>query len=753
MAAFRFALGGWLDANRNIGFEATFFSIDQRTNNFSASSDAGGSPMLAFPFINQTPGNVGPALMPITTPGAFNGDINIGSSLSLWGTELNGVFCLLRTTGGFEFTVLAGFRYLDLIEHLNIQTDSQSLADNTLTSFFDNLSTRNQFYGGQLGTRVTWQSDRLAFDITGKVALGVTCETVDVQGTTVQFPGNSFTPNVYPGGLFAQQSNMGRSTASQFGLVPSVELKLSYAMTPRCRLFVGYDFMYWNQVVRPGSQIDRNINLTQSAVLNNGTPALTDFDRQVFARVVPEGHYLCRVDKPRGRFRTRFRARLAEAYSPGMGRPAIDPVRMLKILFLRFHYKLSDRQVMERITTDVAFRWFLAFPVGWQVPNHTGGTYFRKRIGAERFAQVFQELISQAREAGLVKDRLRLKDATHLFADVADVQPLQLAAQVRERLLQAATPFFPDWVDEQRKQIETLRQTTAEFADDERLAARLEHLREMATQLHERCPQWPRTPATEDRVASAAQALDLVAKLLADRAPGAQDRLVSAMDPEARVGKHGGYFVGYLLDMTIDPDSELITNVNVLPGNGAEAADAITLIRQEEAAQGNDVAALSMDGSGYNGPVLRELSDPQGLNLDVTVPPPAPAARTTFGPERFSLTIIDAQARRSDVPERPNHSTAAAAPAKTQVTAISSRRRSVSLVRYGRSAWRIPTASGDASSSKTTTKRNTGKSRKRPARRSTRKRDGRTPRSNANWAKSCGITGHGERAFVDWPKC
>jgi len=81
----------------------------------------------------------------------------------------------------------------------------------------------------------------------------------------------------------------------------------------------------------------------------------------------------------------------------------------------------------------------------------------------------------------------------------------------------------------------------------------------------------------------------------------------------------------------------------VLPGNGPEAADAITLIRQEEAAQGNDVEGLSMDGAGYNGPVLRELTDPQGLNLDMTVPPPTPPQRTTFGPERFSLTVIDAQ--------------------------------------------------------------------------------------------------------------
>lgn len=371
-------------------------------------------------------------------------------------------------------------------------------------------------------------------------------------------------------------------------------------------------------------------------------PPLPDFDRQVFEIVIPTEHYLRRVAEQIDF--ERFRARLAEAYSVGLGRPAIDPVRMLKILFLRFHFKLSDRQVMARLETDMAFRWFVGLSVRDKVPNHTDGTYFRKRIGVERFAKVFQDLVTQAREAGLVKDRLRLKDATHLIADVADVQPLQLAAQVRERLLQAAAPFFSAWVNEQRAQIETLRQTTAEFPDDERLAARVEQLREMAGQLREHAAQLTPAASSDRPRLRLRHALELADKLLADRSdPHAKDRLASAADPDARVGKHGGYFVGYLLDMAIDADSELITSLNVLPGNGPEAADAIALIRQEETAQGNDVAGLSMDGAGYNGPLLQELTDPDGLNLDMTVPPPTLQERTTYGPERFSLTIIDVQ--------------------------------------------------------------------------------------------------------------
>jgi len=384
-------------------------------------------------------------------------------------------------------------------------------------------------------------------------------------------------------------------------------------------------------------------------LVDHKTPLLSDLDRQVFDVIVSQEHYLRQVAEHVDF--ERFRPRLAEAYSLRMGRPAIDPVRMLKILFLRFHYKLSDRQVMERTKTDMGFRWFLGLGLYEKVPNHTDGTYFRKRVGVERFAQILQDLVGLAREAGLVRDRLRLKDATHLIADVARAGPLQLAAQVREGLLQAAAPLFPDWAAQQRVDIDLLRQTTAEFADEERLAARIEYLRGMAVQIRERVAEEEATTATNRAQERLQRVLKVVDKLLADQAdPEGKDKLASNVDPDARAGWHHQYFVGYLLDMALDADSGIITSVNVLPGNGPEAADAVVLIQQEEAAQNNDVAGLSMDGVGYNGPVLRELTDPNGLNLDVTVPPPKVPPRSTFGPDRFTLTVINDTQREVTCP-------------------------------------------------------------------------------------------------------
>src|SRR5205823_6929458 len=75
------------------------------------------------------------------------------------------------------------------------------------------------------------------------------------------------------------------------------------------------------------------------------------------------------------------------------------------------------------------------------------------------------------------------------------------------------------------------------------------------------------------------------------------------------------------------------------------------LIGQEEQAHGNDVGCLSMAGVGYNGPVLRELTDPDGLNLDVIVPPPQAGPRKTFAPERFALRVIDERTAELTCPQ------------------------------------------------------------------------------------------------------
>jgi transposase len=367
-------------------------------------------------------------------------------------------------------------------------------------------------------------------------------------------------------------------------------------------------------------------------MLCNLIPTLPESDQAIYLRVVPEDHYLRKV--AHAVHWDGFRETLAPYYSPDMGRPGEDPVVMLKLLYLSYHHNLSDRQVIERAQTDLAFRWFLQFPLIWTTPDPSSLCVFRGRLGVKGFREIFRQVVREAREHGVVKDRLRIKDATHVIGNLAVPTALALVAQTRDKLLAAAEPFAPQLVAGERVNLEMLREATKQHKPAERLVTRLVQLREMLVWADKVTP--PEEADTNRAWQVFRAQLDLAHKILDDQEhPEAGHRTLSTTDPDARRGKHGAFFEGYLTDLTMDADSEIITEVNVLAANGDEAADAVELIRQEEEAHGNDVQAASIDGVGFNGPLLRELEDPEGLNVDTYVPVPEEPETGLFTPRDF----------------------------------------------------------------------------------------------------------------------
>lgn len=367
---------------------------------------------------------------------------------------------------------------------------------------------------------------------------------------------------------------------------------------------------------------------------------MTEAERLLYEQIVPEDHFLRRllqvVDFDS------FRPLLAAAYSPNLGRRPLEPVVLLKLEVLARQYKLSDREVLRGARVNLAYRLFLGLSLHSPLPHHTLMTYFRQRLGPERLQQVFDALVGQARRLGLVNDRLRLKDATHIIANIAVPSTIRLVAEVRDQLLKALRPFAAERAATEEQRAAAIRQGSADARDEERLLQRVTHVRAVlawadAVPQQEAFAQG--SPASQDQLRAA---LTLAHKVLADRDdPQAGDKVVSAQDPEARRGKHGDWYDGYVLDVAMDADSEIITAVNVLPANGDEGADAAHLIAQEEQAHGNDVAAVSIDGAGYRGTVLRELTDPAGLNVQVFTPPRDTPPARGFPPERFTLTVLD----------------------------------------------------------------------------------------------------------------
>ena len=157
----------------------------------------------------------------------------------------------------------------------------------------------------------------------------------------------------------------------------------------------------------------------------------TELDEVSFAKLLPAAHSLRRL-KTAIDFEP-FRALVADCYAPGVGAPAADPVRRLKLRLLQFQYDLLDSQVLRHAQVNVAVRFFLELSVDRPLPVPSLLSQFRPRLGEERFTRVFTDLVRQARAQGLVKDRRRVKEATHLSANSAIPSTWWWVAQTRER--------------------------------------------------------------------------------------------------------------------------------------------------------------------------------------------------------------------------------------------------------------------------------------------------------------------------------
>jgi hypothetical protein len=63
-----------------------------------------------------------------------------------------------------------------------------------------------------------------------------------------------------PGGVLAQNSNIGVYERNRFAVVPEVNLNLHYDLAPWARLNLGYTFIYLSRAVQPGLVLDRSVN-------------------------------------------------------------------------------------------------------------------------------------------------------------------------------------------------------------------------------------------------------------------------------------------------------------------------------------------------------------------------------------------------------------------------------------------------------------------------------------------------------------
>jgi Transposase DDE domain/Transposase domain (DUF772) len=289
------------------------------------------------------------------------------------------------------------------------------------------------------------------------------------------------------------------------------------------------------------------------------------------------------------------------------GRRSVPPSVVAVVMVLQRLEGLSDREAVERYCFDN--RWRYAAGVGgydsdgWTGFAHTVLVDMRERLrrsGAPN--RIFDAARDAAKEAGLV-GRKRVLDSTPLYDAVATMDTVTLIRSAIRGVLKVA--------------------------DDELVIALRAVLSSGDDYASSAKPQidWDDEAAREaliDRVAKDAHAcllvldgaelapqVTLAATLLAtvvgqDIEEGddatfrivrgvAKDRIISTVDPDARHGHktQARGFDGYKGHAAIDPDSEIITETLVTPGNAGDASVAENLISDLLGHEGTDTESPS----------------------------------------------------------------------------------------------------------------------------------------------------------------
>src|SRR4051812_15653863 len=102
------------------------------------------------------------------------------------------------------------------------------------------------------------------------------------------------------------------------------------------------------------------------------------------------------------------------------GRPSIDPVVFFKFqLILFFEGIRSERKLIETASLNLAHRWYLAYALDQELPDHSSLTRIRQRLGIDTFQRFFEQIVDLCQDAGLVWGRELYVDATKVEANAA----------------------------------------------------------------------------------------------------------------------------------------------------------------------------------------------------------------------------------------------------------------------------------------------------------------------------------------------
>ena len=297
----------------------------------------------------------------------------------------------------------------------------------------------------------------------------------------------------------------------------------------------------------------------------------------------------------------------ADLYCSDNGRPSVAPSLLATALLLQAYEGVCDEEAKARADFDL--RWKVALGVGLEERPFAKSTLqlFRARlILHERVRMVFGQSLAFARRTGYLRSR-KLKvvlDTTYVLGRGAVKDTYNLLADGIVNLARALAADTYSNPEEWAREYDLGRyfgsslkaEAGIDWDDPEARQAFLEGVVADADRLllvaREAMEELPADGPERGRLHDAAALLErLLLQDIERREDGARlkqgvspDRVVSVHDPEMRHGRKSASkrFEGHKAAVAVDPESQLLTAVDVLAGNAPDHERALELVEQAE---------------------------------------------------------------------------------------------------------------------------------------------------------------------------
>ena len=350
-----------------------------------------------------------------------------------------------------------------------------------------------------------------------------------------------------------------------------------------------------------------------------------------------------------------------ELYCDDNGRESVPPSLLATALLLQTYDRVSDAEAKQRADFDI--RWKVALGIEVEARPFAKSTLqlFRARlILHEKARGVFERSLQFARETGYLKGR-RMKvalDTTYILGRGAVKDTYNLLADGIVKLMRGLCELegrdLEQWAaaNGYRRYVAASVKGEAciDWDDGTARAALLGEIVADGYRLLElsRRAQEPldEDSAERQRIAEASQLLGLLLVQDVERTEEgvclkegvSRDRMVSVHDPEMRHGHKSSSkrFEGHKASVAVDTDSQVITAVDVLPGNAYDSVGALEMVERSEEGTGSEVEETMGDVAYGDGGTRQSFAD-AGRTLIAKVPQRPDSRR--FPKEDFEIDL------------------------------------------------------------------------------------------------------------------